>query len=224
LLLAILLPLLHCNAQKNLWQLGLPGVNTPFVVVEVTERGGFLDATLRGGGFSLVSYTPANEVCVQVLRKEARVEWLSEGQTGAFRRDGETCHAAGIGSLQEWRNRGPRPQTLRSDPVPRAQANYRLVHQDEEFALLRGSFPLASMIRWVGGNDSIAVVPNTENCQGAIGRTTSSMQFYPSGRNVLVLVGSRGLCPIVGLIRPPPSAAAAPAHGGGVVELPGDAG
>ena len=193
---------LACSIQKTKWQLGIPGVNTPFVVVSQKERGDFLEVVLQGGGFALESFAPNDETCRQVLQPEKQVEWIASGSSGAFRRDGVTCRSAGIGSLNEWRSRAPRPQTLRSEPVPRAQANYRVVYRDADVVFLRGSFPLANRLGWSGGNDTIAVVPNSGICQGPIERTTSSIQYYPTGRQVLALVAADGLCPIVGLIRP----------------------
>jgi hypothetical protein len=193
---------LACNTGKTVWQLGIPGVKSPFVVASVKARGEVLDVLLQGSGFSLRSFAPADDVCRQVLAPEQRVQWIASGSHGAFRRDDLTCPAAGIGSLEEWRARGPRPQTLRSDPVPRAQANYRVVYQDAEVTFLRGSFPLASRLGWAGSIDTIAVIPRTPVCEGPASRTTSSLEYFPKGARALALVGADGLCPLVGLIRP----------------------
>jgi hypothetical protein len=214
------LGLLCCaSAQKNLWSLGIPGVSTPFLVTKATPRGGYIDAVLTGKGITLQSYVPLGETCAFVLREEAEVAWINAGPTGGFRREGQECHAAGIGSLHEWRDRGPRPQSLRGSPVPRAQANYRVVYRDDDVAFLRGRFPLSGRIGWTEGGDTLAVVPNDEVCQGPIGRSTSSMQYYPKGRNVLVLVAQNALCPIVGLVRPLPGGAEGSASGAGAAEV-----
>lgn len=212
LLAALALPLAPgCGtggARKAIWQLGIPGVESPFVVTSTTRRGAYLDVTLAGGGYTLRSFAPASEACLAVLETEERVQWVASGSTGAFRRQGRECRAAGIGSLHEWRARGPRPQTLTETPVPREQASYRAVYRDEDVVMLRGRFPLARLLGWSELGDTIAVVPRTEACDGPASRSTSSMEYRPSGRPVLALVSEHGLFAIVGLLRPQgPSAA-----------------
>ncbi len=203
-MLGVACALAGCNPQKTLWQLGLPTFRTPFTVGSLVERGGYLDATLAGSGFELRTFAPADDLCRVVLEPETQVEYVAVGPVGAFRRGDEQCHAVGIGSLREWRNRRPATQSLRDTPVPRVQASYRVVHRDDEVIFLRGRFPLASNLGFAGGGDTIAVVPNVPLCQRPIESGVSSMQFYPSGRRVLVLVSDRGLCDIVGLIQPLP--------------------
>lgn len=195
---------LACGS-KQAWQLGLPGVDTPFQVVRSTLRGEYLDVTLSGGGFTLRSFAPASETCREVLEPEARVEWLESGTTGAFRRDGVECNAVGLGSLHEWRERGPRPEAVRGEsPVPRRQASYRTFYEDDEVVMLRGDFPVANLLGWSSFGDTIAVLPRTAECDGPASRSTSSMEYRAEGQPALALVGESGLCPIVGLVRPPP--------------------
>ncbi len=190
------------STSRNVWALGLPGTRTPFVVSTVDRRGDFLDVMLQGGGFDVRSFAPADGDCLQVLEPEARIEWLASGMQGRLERNGRVCDSAGIGSLLQWRNRGPRPRQVRQSVVPRAPAHYEVVFTDDQVALLRGRFPLAGLLGWAGGDDTIAVIPNSELCAPALERTTSSMQYFPAGRRVLTLVVSNGQCPIEGLIRP----------------------
>jgi hypothetical protein len=100
------------------------------------------------------------------------------------------------------RARQPRGDNLRSSPVPRAQASFRTLYEDGDLVLLRGRFPLAFHVGWAGGDDSVAVVDNVARCRGPIESGVASMEYRPSGRNTLALVGSGGLCRIEGLILP----------------------
>lgn len=200
---AVLLAALACNPSRTAYQAGLPGVKTPFSVARVVERGGFLDTTLQGKAGTLRVFAPASEVCAAVLAPEASVGFVSEGPGGKLERDGQLCRAAGRGSLEEWRARRTRPGELQT-VIPRAQATYRVVHRDAEGAFLRGRFPLANLVGWSEGGDTIAVVPDTETCREALGTGVGSLEYRPVGAPVLALVTSRGLCPIDGLIQPRP--------------------
>jgi hypothetical protein len=196
-----LLAALACNPSRTAYQAGLPGVKTPFSVARVVERGGFLDTTLQGKAGTLRVFAPANEACAAVLAPEASVGFVSEGPGGKLDRDGQQCRTAGRGSLEEWRARRNRPGDLQT-VIPRAQATYRVVHRDAEGAFLRGRFPLANLVGWSEGGDTIAVVPDTEPCREALESGVGSLEYRPVGAPVLALVASRGLCPIEGLIQP----------------------
>jgi len=86
--------------------------------------------------------------------------------------------------------------------VPRAQATFRTLYEDEDVVLLRGRFPLASRIGWSRGDDSVVVVGNVERCRGPVEKGVASMEYRQAGRNTLTLVGVGGLCRIEGLIQP----------------------
>ena len=189
-----------CNTQKAGFQLGLPGGGTDMTVSRVKVRGGFLDTTLAGSGWSLRTFLPANEVCTRVTRGEAAVRYLNSGPYGALERDGERCEASGIGSLREWRNKQPRGSD--GSMIPSGRADYRIVYQDEEVVFLRGRFPQTGRLGFTGMGDAIAVVPNSALCQRPINSGSSTIEFFPGGRNVLTLSSSEGRCPIEGLIRP----------------------
>lgn len=192
-----------CNAQKAAWDAGLPGVNTKMTVEDVTPRGDVLQARLQGNGFGIETFAPAGEPCASVLRDGQEITFLPNVPLGRLRLGELDCDANGMGSLRVWRDRRGRPQTLTSDPVPRKQANYRVVYRDRDVVFLRGFFPLAHLIGWPGGQDSIAVVQNSEICQAPIDRGVASMEFRPRGPRPLSLVSTNGLCEIIGLVRPP---------------------
>jgi hypothetical protein len=188
--------------QQTAFQLGLPGSRIAMSVVRVTPRGPYLEVLLRAPGLELVSYTLADESCREVLARELEVEFQSGGTGGSFERAGRRCDAAGIGSLEEWRKRRPRPQTR--SPVPSAPARFDLLYEDSQIALVRGRFPLAGLLGWVGGDDSVAAIPNTSICQVPLRSGNATLQYFPGGRNVLTLGAPEGLCPVVGLLTPPP--------------------
>jgi hypothetical protein len=194
---------LACNVERQLYLAGIPGVGTSFDVASVSDRHGYLDVVLVGPAGTLRTFAPSDAECRQVLAPEEAVEFTAAGAVGAFRSsDGAVCRAVGIGSLEDWRDRGPRPETLRSSPVPREPAFYDLVYRDEEVAFLRGSFPLGGMVGWSGFDDSIAVVPNAPACHDVLERESASMEYRPAGMPVLSLASDTGPCRIVGLIQP----------------------
>jgi hypothetical protein len=184
------------------WQLGFGSFATDLSVTRVVPRGDYLDATLEGHGLSLEVFAPASEVCARVLAPEGRVDYVERGIAGRLERDDESCDAVGIAGTRVRRARQPRGQSLRSTPIPRAQATFRPLYEDDDLILLRGRFPLTSRIGWSGGGDTIAAVPNEPVCRGALTGNVASMEFRPNGRTSLSLVGPDGLCPITGLIMP----------------------
>jgi hypothetical protein len=194
---------LACNPSKNAFQLGVPGSRVEMNVARATPRFGILDTELHGAGWTLHTYLPASARCQRVVAGETGVAYLSSGPYGTLLRGNERCAAIGIGSLREWRNRRPRSASGGAAVIPSAQASYRRVFEDEEVVFLRGNFPLASLLGFAGLGDTIAVVPRVAVCQRAIESTTSTLEFFHAGRNVLTLSSADGRCNILGLVRPP---------------------
>ncbi len=190
---------LSCNTERALYQMGIPGVGTAFGVTRAEERGGFIDATLAGAAGVLRLFAPPSEVCRRVLAPEASVEFAMEG-AGRLTREGESCDAAGIGPLEELRRRRGNPAGL---IVPRAQASYRVVYGDAAGIFLRGRFPLASLLGWSGGDDSIAVVSASPVCREVAARGVASLEYRARGKVALLLVATPEPCVIEALIRPP---------------------
>lgn len=193
---------LCATPQKTSFQLGLLGSSLEMSVARVIPRGPYLEVWLHAPGLELVSYAPAAGACRRLLSANETVAYRSGGKGGSFERSGERCEAAGIGSLEQWRDRRPRPG--RGSPVPSAPARYRVIYLDEEIALVRGRFPLAGLLGWVGGADTVAAIPNRAECRGPLESGEASMRYYPAGREVLALASERELCPIAGLLVPLP--------------------
>jgi hypothetical protein len=188
--------------RKTAWQAGLGSFATDLDVVSVSTRGDYLDATLVGHGLSLTVFAPNSEACASVLAPEASVDYVERGIAGRLKRDGAVCDAIGYGAPLVQRARRPRGQDLRSTPVPRAQATFQTVHEDDEVILLRGRFPLASHVGWSGGEQAVVAVPNEPVCRAAAEGGVASMEYRPAGHTALVLVGRDALCPIIGLMLP----------------------
>jgi hypothetical protein len=202
-LLVVGLGIAGCSGwRKTTWELGMGGFGMELFVVHLDERGPYLDVGLAGHGLNLRSFAPASEVCHAVLRPEAAVKYVERGVGGRFEREGQSCDAVGYGDPLVRGARQPRSGSLRSSPVPRAQATFRTLYEDADVVLLRGRFPLASKIGWARGDDSVVVVDNVARCRGPVERGVASMEYRPAGRNTLALVGDRGLCRIEGLILP----------------------
>ncbi len=190
-----------CQPRAVLEQAGVPGLRTPATVTEVVQRDVYLDVLLDSSFWSVRFFFPTGETCRRILAPQASVTYVQRGPWGEVQdEEGERCVPAGIASLRTWRNRKPRPRT--SAPVPRRPASFRIVYQDTEYVFARGFFPLASAISWTGGNDTIAVIPNTEPCQHLIEGGTASMEFRPAGPDPFRLVSREGRCPLVGFIQP----------------------
>jgi hypothetical protein len=208
--LSVLAAALACSPSRTAFQLGVPGSRVDVWVAQVTQRDAYLEADLQLDGRVLRTYLPATGVCSHVLAGETGVQFASSAAYGTVIRGDERCEAVGIGSLAEWRTRRPRSTSTARSVIPSAQASYRRVYEDEEVVLLRGRFPLTGHLGFAGLGDSIAVVPRIPICAQPLSRETSTLEFFPAGRNVLTLASSAGRCPIQGLIQPEGGDAAAP--------------
>ena len=189
--------LFACNTERALYQMGF---DTDLLVTRVEPRGGYLDATLRGDAGTVRLFVPPTEECRRVLAPEANVQFESVG-AGRVSRDGVQCDAVGIGPVEELSRRRPDP-TVATTAIPREQANWEVVHQDDEAIFLRGRFPLAALVGWAGGDDTVAVVSSAPHCREIAARGVGSLEYRPRGQDTLALDGRDGLCRVEALIRP----------------------
>ncbi|MCH2172223.1 hypothetical protein MK489_15665 [Myxococcota bacterium] len=186
----------------------IPGTTPVYDVVSVTPRGPLLEVSLQwtapqatlSSDAILSLLFPARPPCEHLLTPGTRLEYLPGGQTGSVRSGGESCEAVGIASLGEWRDRRPRPS--RGGPLPRAQANFRTVDSGAGFVIVRGRFPLAARVGWVGGEDTLALITDLPRCGAVVERGVASMEYRPAGKPALSLVDSQGPCSIAGFARP----------------------
>jgi hypothetical protein len=191
-----------CSWRKATWELGIPGFKVDLSVAYVKERGPYLDAGLVGHGLDMRTFVPASDVCREVLNTQAPVTYVEQGVAGRFDRQGLSCEAVGFGDPRIRRARQPRSGASVGSPVPRAQATFHTIYEDDDVVLLRGRFPLASRIGWSGSQDSVAVVANSASCRGPVEKGVASMEYRQAGNDTLALVGSGELCRIEGLIQP----------------------
>jgi len=190
-----------CTKDSVVASAGLPGTTIDADIRDVTVRFEYIDAFVSAGGFQYRFFFPDSEPCRVILYnpKGARFVWI--GPLGRLTQGELRCSPVGVLSLQAWRNRGPRRSR---EPLPRSQANFKEVWRDDEMVLVRGRFPLAGTVGWAGGLDSIAVLPDIEDCLGFLERGVASMEFRASGNRPLVLIARNRLCPITGFAQPPP--------------------
>ncbi len=183
----------------------VPGTKSAATVQTVSERAGYLEGWVVSGEEGQLRYLfPDTPTCRRLLQPEASLTWADQGTYGELRdAAGDHCDPIGTLTLQEWRRSRRNARTGIDGPMrPRAQARYQLIHSDEEFAFLRGRFPLTGAVGVVGGYDIVAVVRNAPECENVLGRKTASME-YLERPPYLVLI-SNGRCPIRGLAMPPP--------------------
>lgn len=193
-----------CTTDEVLAQAKIPGTSTNATFTEVTERFGYLDATIETGGYTLRFFLPPDEACTAIAREGGEARYKTLGPLGRLTRDDLRCDPLGILSLRAWRDRRPRGAQPRST-IPRAQATFEVLDRDEELVLLNGRFPLAGEVGWVGGVATRALVPTAPVCEKPVESGVASMEYRASGRRPFALVGSDGLCDIVGFVyeRPP---------------------
>jgi hypothetical protein len=188
----------------------IPGMKTRYIVAGVVERGDYLDAVLVREDRPRRFFFPASETCRAVVRLEAPVDYESVSVPGTVESPAGVCDAVGIGSLAEWRDRLPR-RSMR--PVPTGNAVYRSVYQDADLTLVRGRFPYASQIGWVGGWDTLAALPRGEACDALAARGNSTIEFRVAGPQPYRLSSGPEPCPIDAFVKPLGGAAAAPEEG-----------
>jgi hypothetical protein len=178
-----------------------PFAGTEVTVQEVSVLGPYLLVDVTGRREQLRLLAPNSPACASLLEPEARVRYQKSGVFGRLMRDGEQCDAAGVASLEEWRNRQPRRRTG-TQVVPRATARFSLLSEDERYLLVRGRFPLASRVQIPSGFDLVAMLPANPVCREAVSRGQGSMEFRPAGRRPFRLIMSGESCEIEGFAMP----------------------
>jgi hypothetical protein len=198
-LLATLAIALGCSSSP-VQQAGIPGTAAGASVELLAERGpNHLDVVVATGGTSWRFFLPASEACRAIL-EASELRYAQSGPLGSLRSGDELrCDPNGILSLRQWRDR-----TSRSRPpgIPSGQARYRIIYRDDDLALALGRFPMVGHLGWTGGEHTIAVIPNSQECQEQLARNVSTIEYRASGAVPLALLGSSGRCPLLGLARP----------------------
>jgi hypothetical protein len=182
-----------CNATQTQFDSGLPFMHTPMTVQSALERAGYLEADLMLNDRPLSAYSLPSQECLDVFAVGEEIDFVDSGPLGSFRRDEFRCQLIGRGKLAVWRDRSKRSSR---EPLPRAQANYRVIDSDDEVTFLRGSFPFAGRVGFSNSTDIVARVSNAGECKQVVTRTTSSMEYRQRGTLAFVLAGKNGVCEI----------------------------
>lgn len=179
----------------------IPGASEKYTVEAVIQRGPYLDAVLSRRDGNVRFFFPADaQDCRALIRSESAVDYVSLGSLGLVKGgDGLRCEPVGVGSLDWWRRRRGRPT---APPLPRGTARYQLSYRDAEVAMVRGRFPLTGLVNWAGGQDTIAVLPETEICRRLYEQGEATIEYRASGPEPLRLLSGDSGCPIIGLIQP----------------------
>ena len=172
------------------------------VRVEATEaHGPYLFTRVQGSRIDLRFAAPSSAECKRVLERGASVVYAKSGVFGRIMRDEEGCDAVGSLSLADWRDRHPRPRTGPA-VIPRSTARYAVAYRDAQWVLLRGRFPLASLIGIRAAQDVVAVVPADEICRAAVAAGEASLEFRVTGPNAFRLLAGNTPCRIEGFAMP----------------------
>ncbi len=186
---------------------GVPGTHPSYRVVSTQPIGPLLDVRVEWTSRASVVSSDAKfsllfrsaDTCTEILTPGAELEYGSGGLTGGLRLGEQTCDAIGISDLRQWRDRRPRRRLTRPGD-DRAQATYRVESEHDGFVIVRGRFPLAGMIGWLGGEDTLALIPRQPECADVLQREVATMEFRDAGPIALLLVGE-SRCPIAGFAR-----------------------
>lgn len=189
--------------RKAAWEF-VPVGSRDVTVAKVGAHGPYLLAEMRGEAGDVDFLVPATEPCARLLRPEAGVTYSKQGNFGRFSGEGDVCDPVGIASLAVWRDRHPR---ARGRPLPLSTARFAVIYRDDELVMLRGRFPFTGRVGIPGGHDIVAVLPNSEICQGPIEKGEASIEFRDAGKVPFRLMAGRGFCPILGFAAPVDSAA-----------------
>jgi hypothetical protein len=191
------------------------GVSNPFVpethfIILIAERAGYVDVHLAGDPEMRFLF-PSTGPCAEILKPEAQVSYSTRGRYGQLINpdpDGKPCIPMGVGNLDVWRNRGPRPDPyVTGSPLPRRTARFTEIHRDEADIFLRGRWPLASWIGFTRSDDIVAVVPNIENCRRAGADGKATMEYRYSGKPAYaIMMQPPAKCPIEAFAIPLPGA------------------
>lgn len=185
---------------------GCFGARSPdaaWVVSQLEEYGPYRGATVSNGREVLRFYFFDAGACAALIRPEAELSYVARGRLGRFERGDDVCEPVGVDALQAWVARQRRPEVLTN--LPRASAHFQVIHRDASIVIVRGRFPLATLIQWPGAADSVAFLPNEPACQVFIDQGSGTMHFDRRSREVLWM-GTRtggGRCPFLGFAASP---------------------
>lgn len=178
----------------------------PFVpetrfVMHVKLRGGYLDAELSGKP-DLRFLFPSSPACAEVLKPEAMVEYSARGRYGELNNpnpESNACIPMGVGNLDVWRDKGPRPNRFgtTTSSLPRRAARFKEIWRDDAEIFLRGRWLLASWVGFGQTADLVALVPNTATCRRLIADGEATLEYrYVHAPAYALMVKPPETCPV----------------------------
>ena len=172
----------------------------PWMVHDVTQHGGYIVAAITRDRETLGFYFEPTPDCAAMLQEDGALFYRKRGPLGTLEQDDRACVPLGIGRIRSWVLRRNRPRNL---PIlPSLPATFREITRNSEVVLVRGNFPLASLVFFAGGRDAVAFLPNIEVCQRYIEQGGGAMQYRRSSQEVVWLGSASARCQILGLARP----------------------
>ena len=203
-LLAAAALVVGCSKDRLVVESGLPLGSAGTQLSLNAERGDYLDVNVRTGSKEYRFFLPDSDACRMLFESEAAVRYSNAGSFGRLATSETSCDPNGILSLTAWRDR--RPRNPRADMIPRSRSELReVVYEDTDLTLVRGRFLLAREIGYVGGADSIVVIPKVPECTGLPEAGEASMEFRVAGKLPYVLINGGKRCPVLGFVQVPPN-------------------
>ena len=177
----------------------LPFTSTEVQVHGAVARSVYLDTILVGRKFSGRLFFSSTEDCRRMLKEGAALKYTRNGPWGEVSDGQGVCEPVGIGALSQWRDTNPKP---RRAGMQRSPAHFEVVFQDDEYAFVRGRFPIAAALGWTRADDTIAVVPLSETCKEPLERGQALVEYRTNGPEALLMISPTGRCAIEGLVIP----------------------
>ena len=191
-----------CGAVRVAERPQIPFTGTEMTAARVVPRAHWLEVTLLSPTFNRVFYFPASDECKLLIAEGSTLAYRRTGGYGYVEQGGVRCDVSGIGSLRQWRDAFGRPTRGMAPAKPRSRADFREVYRDDDVIMVRGTFLLASYLKWPGPDDTIAVFKNDDICNRALERNMGQVEYNPNGPHPLVIIRQGGGCPLEALIRP----------------------
>lgn len=182
-------------------ELGAPGASQTVTVVDVKQRGEYLDARLQGTSVHYRLLFPNDGNCQRVIRPQAQVTYATLDPFGTVTDAAETrCDPVGILSLREWLLTHLSKEGIASH---REGVAFRITYHDREVAFARGSYPLARAIGVRGAHDLMMVIPEQPRCEEILQEGRATLQVDADAAVPYQLLLGEEVCPVLGFAQPP---------------------
>jgi hypothetical protein len=175
----------------------LPGATQTVAVSKVSERGGYLEATLATEvpmGF----YFAATETCRALLVEGSEVQYSNLGTFGAVAGSAGQCTAEGTASLRTWHDQYLR-RTIGGRP--REIVRFKKTYGDDSVLMIRGRLSLAALLGMMA-DDVVAVLPASADCDSLAKSGEAFMNYERSTGPVFYLEAGGTRCEFLGVARP----------------------